>query len=270
MFTIVGRRSLGFNLFYTPECPSHYEPKGFAHPGDDVIPFLEAEESEDVSTGATQFATTSHHLDIAVRHLDAREDDRPAGNASARIQERTDHCRQEQRFVPNKEGEQGNIGAAVSSVDDPSQLLPRQNTPPAIAPLSSQTKADLEIKQALQKMQRSSSRPSDLVPTQVLPQVLRSPNQREAGSSNSSSILRRAERNTAVVEEPKRYVLIPEKVAEIWLHVRKVEDKCAATESIFDKQALDLYCIKRNRRSDVVRCECEKRAMGKKMVCCKP
>ncbi len=237
-------RSIGLNLFYTDDCPATYEPEGFESCIDDVICFPDGIEVTKNTEKTPGFVVGTYRTGVVVSHV------KPPGldlEHLKEIPEAMDYSMKCSRLGEYK------INLTPPSLPNPSQRsVPGEIMASPAAP-STQTRNDIRTKQALQQMQRSSSKPQDLMPTQSL---LHS-DDTDAEDSDipdqpSSNSIQGATRR----EEFKKSMLVPTKMAELIVHVKAVQQCCPANDQLFDQAHLKEFKISRKEIINVVKCEC--------------
>lgn len=164
----------------------------------------------------------------------------------------------EQIFIPSPE---------LSPQQAPlsSQPLLPSSIVPSAKPPSTQTREDIQTREALQQMQRSSSRPRDLIATQTL-----------ANESNADSGDFRVVEHS--LTDPnlddcqplarRERMVVASKMAELIVHVKTLQNRCSTNDLPFDQEALDHCEVRRTRRSTKIRCECMDDVEEGVMVCC--
>jgi hypothetical protein len=168
MLTKPGRRSLGLNLFYTDDCPDSYEPQGFTRCIDEDLYFPTDDSITRKSKKSSRFLAGAHRAGVVVSHVDAA-DDRYALRALPQTMDySTKRSRLDEYTATNEVSISYNTNPNSPSLPVPSQPLVPSGIMASPAAPSSPTGDDLLTKEALQRMQRSSSRPQGLMPTQSL------------------------------------------------------------------------------------------------------
>ncbi len=128
---------------------------------------------------------------------------------------------------------------------------------------STQTRHDIRTKQALQQMQRSSSKPQDLMPTQSLLQS-------DDTDAEDSDVPEQPSTNSIQGhtrrEEIRQSMLVPIKMAELILHVKAVQQRSPANDQLFDQAHLKEFKISRKDIITVVKCECTNNTATDPMV----
>lgn len=169
------------------------------------------------------------------------------------------------------------IEVQAPSADPPvqpfAQLVPLLSRPPPYSDVmvvpaapSTQTREDIRTREALQQMQQSSSKDSNLVPTQTLfddDDDVRSEDSNPPDQSYANALV-----NATQILDGQERMIVPFKMAELIIHVRALQNRCPAGSRVFDDIALKRYKIKRNAPSNMIKCECKDQTDdGKIMVC---
>jgi hypothetical protein len=173
ILTESGQRSLGLNLFYTDDCPDSYEPQGFMRSVDEALYFPSNDRITRKSKKSSPFSAGAYRAKVAISHVDARD----AQCALRVIPEIMDYPTKRSRLDEYKGPSQHSTTSFIDAPNSPPLPLPFY--PPLLssdimaspAAPSSPTRDDIQTKEALQQMQRSSSRPQGLLPTQSLRDV---------------------------------------------------------------------------------------------------
>lgn len=196
----------------------------------------------------------AHLVGVVVSHVDSIEE----ADKLQVIPEQLDY--------PNKRSRLDEYKATSAEITSHQTHLSSQSLPmpfPAMAPSgvmaspaapSTQTRYDLQTKEALQRMQRSSSKPQDLIPTQSL---VNADDDLDAEDSNApdQSYFNAILKTTQTADRRERMV-VSAKMAELFVHVRAVQERCPPGNRIFDDDALKNYEIKRREPPNVIKCEC--------------
>jgi len=169
MLTKPGHRSLGLNLFYTDDCPDSYEPQGFMRCIDESLYFPSDDSIARKSTKSSRFLAGAYRASVVVSHIDAA-DHRYALRAIPQVMDySTKRSRLDEYKATSQVSTSYNATPNSPSLPVPSQpLVPSGIIMASPAAPSSPTGDDIRTKEALQRMQRSSSRPQGLLPTQSL------------------------------------------------------------------------------------------------------
>jgi meiosis-specific protein len=254
LLTKTGRRNLGLNLFYTDNCPPSYEPQGFSSCIDDDLYFPGMPGLARKSTKPSRLVVGAHRIGVVVSHVDSEEGQDQLRVIPQNVDYPTKRSRLDEYNVTSEE-------IIIHHVDPSSQSLPVSLQPPArnnmmaspAAP-STQTRHDIQTKEALQQMQRSSSKPKDLIPTQNLFKA------DDVDSEDSNNPADQSYMNAICSSTPdalsRKRMIVPAKMAELMIHVRAVQQRCTVGDRVFDQDALDKYEIKRKVTQNVIKCEC--------------
>lgn len=247
------RRNLGLNLFYTDECPASYEPRGFTSCVDDNLRFPGGPALARRSKKTPSLVVGSHRVGVVVSHVDSTEEE----DLLRVIPEELDYPNKRSRLDEYKAT---SSETTVDQAELSSQPLPAPSQPPLPSDIvaspaapSTQTRDDMQTKEALQRMQRSSSRPRDLIPTQSLVHADDLDNEDSNGPDQSyfNAIL-----NTTQTADRRERMIVPAKMAELIVHIKAVQERCSPSDRIFDEGALNNYVIKRKATPNVIKCEC--------------
>lgn len=264
VLTRPGRRNLGLNLFYTDECPASYEPRGFTSCVDDNLRFPGGPALARRSKKTPSLVVGSHRVGVVVSHVDSTEEE----DLLRVIPEELDYPNKRSRLDEYKAT---SSETTVDQAELSSQPLPAPSQPPLPSDIvaspaapSTQTRDDMQTKEALQRMQLSSSRPRDLIPTQSLVHADDLDNEDSNGPDQSyfNAIL-----NTTQTADRRERMIVPAKMAELIVHIKAVQERCSPSDRIFDEGALNNYVIKRKATPNVIKCECIDDSEEGIMVC---
>jgi HORMA domain len=260
-----GRRNVGLNLFYTDDCPESYEPKGFTKCTDDSLHFPGGPALATKSEKPCNLVAGTHSISLVVSHVDSIDDevqmnaipeDIEYANKRSRLDEYT--IPRENVTIPSPELSSRQVPVYSQPVLPSSSLIPSARAP------STQTREDIQTREALQQMQRSSSRPRDWIATQTLA------NENHADSGDFR-VVEKSFTDTHLDDSqllpPRERVIVSSKMAELIIHVKAIQNRCSANALPFDQKALDRSEIKRTRRSTRIRCECMDDVEEGFMVC---
>ncbi|KAF7511943.1 hypothetical protein GJ744_003176 [Endocarpon pusillum] len=251
------RRNLGLNLFYTDDCPATYEPQGFESCNDDVIHFPGGIELAKKSEKTAGLVVGTYRTGVVVSHVS------PAAGLDPDylkvIPEVMDYSTKCSRLDEYK------INLTPPPLPKPSQHSAPGGILASSAAPSTQTRHDIRTKQALQQMQRSSSRPQDLVPTQSL---LRSDDTDEEDSDGSEQLPDKSMQKHTRQEDFKQSMLVPTKMAELIVHALAVQQRCPVDDPLFDQVLLEKDQIRRLESTDEVKCECANKTATNAMLDC--
>jgi hypothetical protein len=256
---------LGFNLFYRDHCPASYEPRGFTSCIDENINFPGDPALIRKSSKTSGLVAGAYRVGVAVSHVDSEE----GQNLLHIIPENMNYSIKGSRLgeYQAKSAEENVYRATPSSQTLPaiSQSSASSNIMASPAAPSTQTQDDIRTKEALQRMQRSSSRPRDLVPTQTLVNA----DNLEAGDiNNPDQTFETALENQMYYLFPGERVVTPAKMAELIIHAKAVQERFPPTDQPFDQISLDNYKINRKQAPDTVKCECLDNYSGEDMMVC--
>lgn len=259
-----GHRNLGLNLFYTDDCPASYEPQGFTSCSDDSLYFPGGPGLARKSEKTSRLITGAHRTGVVISHVDSAEDQ----DQLQTIPEAVDYTTKCTRLDEYKV----NVEAVSKHTEMPSQSFPPSAQPsgptgimPSPAAPSTQTRDDIQTRDALQQMQRSSSRPRELMPTQSLvsPDDIDSDDS-DTPSQNYGHALSNAPQPTDLRER----MIVPAKMAELIIHVTALQERGSINHRIFVEGALRNNKIERKKKPDVIKCECVGNFEENTMVCC--
>jgi meiosis-specific protein len=260
-----GHRNLGLNLFYTDDTPASYEPHGFTNcvhgnlhfPGDPTL--------TRVSKKTSGLVAGAHQIGVVVSHVDSVAD----GEEVLHIIPETltysvKRSRLDEYSSPSR-------AATVDSTHSPSQHLPifsqplpANNIMASPAAPSTQIRRDMQTKEALQRMQRSSPRPKELIPTQSL--VNADDVDAEDSVPPNQSYSHAIANSTQTIGRRDR-MIVPAKMAELLVHVKAAQDRGLVDDGTFDQGDLNKYKITRNKQPGDIKCECGDYGLGGLMVC---
>lgn len=248
-----GHRNLGLNLFYNESCPPFYEPKGFTSCINNDLCFPSGPMLVRKSTKASRFVTGAHRIGVIVSHVDAAEGEEQLKTIPEHVDYAIKRSRLDEFKVPRTDTTFHNLDLSSQSLPLVSQTSARNPMMASPAAPSTQTRYDLETKEALQGMQRSSSRPTDLMPTQSLVDAvnLDSEDSDSENQSTYNAILR-----STLVPSPQQQMIAPTKMAELIVHARAIQQRCSRGDQVFVQTALNKFKIKRKATRNVVKCEC--------------
>lgn len=251
-----GRRNLGLNLFYTDECPSDYEPQGFVGCMDDDLCFPGGPGLARKSEKTSGLVAGAHRIGVIVSHVDSAEDKDQMQIIPEEMDYSLKHSRLDEYKVSTK--------SPARAVSTSSQPMPGTDIMASPAAPSTQTRDDMQTKAALQQMQRSSSRPKELVPTQS---VINTDDIDAEESMPPNQSYSHATLKVLQSSGLRERMIVPTKMAELMIHVRAVQERCSLADAPFDQDALNSYQIKRKEQPNVVKCECRDRSEEGTMVC---
>ncbi len=264
-----GRRNLGMNLFYTDDCPASYEPRGFTSCIEDDLCFPGGPRLVRKSMKTSRLVAGAHRIGVAISHVDSAEDQGLLRVVPEDVDYSTKCSRLDEYKVTS-------TAITIQNADLSSQPLPLSSRSEAAGKLkasppapSTQTRDDVQTKEALQQMQRSSSRPTDLMPTQSLVNA----GDVDAGDvdaedgNNPDQSLSNAMLNTTYDEPPRERMIVPAKMAELIIHARALQERYSLHDRPFDQEALDSFEIKRKAPVNATKCECLDDSEEGTMVC---
>jgi hypothetical protein len=156
------------NLFYTDSCPDSYEPHGFTRCIDEDLYFPSDHSITRKSTKSSRFLAGAYRAGVVVSHVDATDDRYTLRTIPQVMQYCTKRSRLDEYTASNEVSISHHATPDSHSLPLPSQPLVAAALMASQAAPSSPTGDDIRTKEALQRMQRSSSRPQGLLPTQSL------------------------------------------------------------------------------------------------------
>jgi hypothetical protein len=259
-----GRRNLGLNLFYTDDCPASFEPLGFTSCIDDHLSFPGDQGLARKSEEGSILVAGAHRIGVVLSHVASAEGEEQLYVIPKDVNYSLKRSRLDEYMVSTEEAASPNVTASSQPFHVSSPPLPPTDAMASPAAPSTQTRDDIATRDALQQMQRSSSRPGELIPTQTLVDA----NDLDADDSSlpDQSYSNALHSHNQAGKRPQR-VILRTKVAELIIHVRAVLERCPTSDRIFDQRALDNCKIKRKVQSDMVNCECMDNKNRGTMVC---
>ena len=259
-----GRRNLGLNLFYTDDCPASFEPHGFTSCVDDDLCFPGDRGLTRRSEKSASLIAGAHRVGVIISHVDSTEDEEQLHVIPENINYSLKGSRLSEYKVPTQGPAIASATSSSQSFHVPSQPLPATNIMASPAAPSSQTRDDIATRDALQQMQRSSSRPRELIPTQVL--VNEDAMNAEDSYIPDQSYLNAVHNFRQAGSRPER-MIVRAKIAELIIHVRALQERCSVSDRVFDQDALDNFEIKRKVQPETIKCECMYNVDQGTMVC---
>ena len=253
---------MGLNLFYTDDCPATYEPHGFTNSIEDDLCFPGGQGLTRKSKKTSGLVVGAHRIGVVISHVDSAEDQ----DLLRVIPETMDYAIKRSRLDEYKatSKEPSIHDASLSSESLPMQPPDPGSIMASPAAPSTQTRDDIQTKEALQRMQRSSSRPKDLMPTQSL--ISADDIDVEDTNVPDQSYFH-ALVNTTLASERRERMIVPIKMAELIIHAKAIQERSALVDQIFDQDALNSYEVKRKEQPNVIKCECTDNSDIGIMVC---
>lgn len=255
---------MGLNLFYTDDCPASYEPQGFTSCTDDDLYFPSGRGLARKSEKTSRFLTGAYRTGVVISHVDSTEHRGSMLVIPEGMGYSTKFSRLDEYKVTSEESTTHNANLPSQSLPMPSQPLASSGIMASPAAPSTQTRVDIQTKEALQEMQRSSSRPQGLLPTQSLVD----PDDTDAEDSGApdQSLETAFQKAEELLDDEKR-MIVPKKMAELFVHAKAIQQRCSESDRVFDQTSLDGYRIKRKEESSIVKCECKDGSSWGTMVC---
>jgi HORMA domain len=244
---------LGLNLFYTDDCPPAYEPHGFEGCTDELLSFPSGDGFARKTKKTAGLVSGSHRIGVVVSHVDSAENVAQMRRIPETMKY-THECSRLEEYQALAAQTTADIGEPSSSqLPLSSQPLHASPVAPSPAAPSTQTREDLKIAEALRQMQRSSSRPKDLVPTQTLADThdLDAGDETSPDQSYPNAIVK-----TTQTADRRQHKIVSAKMAELLVHVKGLQAQCALGYQVFEQSDLDEGKIKRKTQSPTMKCEC--------------